>query len=131
MQVGHRQFDSDAPSVSHVKDTRRHRTVPAAEVEHPGIRSQLEGLGEPVEVVVAHPVDRGQVDLSGVAAIRHDLDSDLQTRRFRRSGQCRWQPHSADGADLRRSLLDPPRKLRLPATTTAGADQADPVSATA
>jgi putative transposase len=33
--------------------------------------------------------------------------------------------------DLRRSLLDPPRKLRLPATTTAGADQTDPVSATA
>jgi hypothetical protein len=32
--------------------------------------------------------------------------------------------------DLRRSLLDPPRKLR-PSRSRASADQADPVSATA
>ncbi len=34
--------------------------------------------------------------------------------------------------DLRRSLLDPPRELRPPPSTTSGdTDQADPISATA
>nr|WP_238994853.1 transposase [Mycolicibacterium chubuense] len=33
--------------------------------------------------------------------------------------------------DLRRSLLDPPRKLQPPSTTSGDTDQTDPISATA